>query len=62
MNRSQKTKNRRMDGMDGKRRPKKIESGEKANETMFCIERLVSGWSWRRRSSVEKEEEQEEKE
>lgn len=51
------------DGWNGwEEEAEKIESGEKANETMFCIERLVSGRSWRRRSRVEKEEEQEEKE
>lgn len=35
------------DGWNGwEEEAEKIESGEKANETMFCIERLVSGRSW----------------
>lgn len=48
------------DGWNGwEEEAEKIESGEKANETMFRIDRLVSGRSWRRRSRVEKDEEKE---
>lgn len=48
------------DGWNGwEEEAEKIESGEKANETMFRIDRLVSGRSWRRGSRVEKDEEKE---